>query len=55
MLSYIPHGLAALPGWAKTLVESAAVVVLRPPVVPSPLVLALLVLTVAGSEGERHA
>ncbi len=57
MLSDIRHTLAALPVWAKTLPVSAALAVLGVSVLSSPLVvvLALLGLVVAGSEGERRA
>ena len=57
MLGYVLHRLAALPVWVKTLLVSAALVVLGPSVLPTPWVmtLAFLVLIVAGSEGKRHA
>ena len=57
MLSNILHRLAALPVWAKTLLLWAALVVLGPSVLPTPLVMTLtfLVSIVAGPEGERHA
>ena len=57
MLSDILHRLAALPVLAKTLLVSAALVVLGPSVLLTPLVMTLtfLVLIVAVSEGKRHA
>jgi len=57
MLTGVLHRLAALPVWAKTLLVSAALVMLGPSVLPTPLAMALtfLVLIVAGSEGRRHA
>ncbi len=58
MLSNILHRLAALPVWAKTLLVLAAfVVLLGLSVLLNPLVmiLAFLVLIVAGPEGKRHA
>ena len=57
MLSNILHRLAALPVWAKTLLLWAALVVLGPSALPTPLVMTLtfLVSIVAGPEGERHA
>jgi hypothetical protein len=57
MLSDVLHRLAALPIWAKTLLVSAALVVLGLSVLPTPLVMTLtfLALIVAGSEGKRHA
>jgi hypothetical protein len=52
-LSNILHRLAALPIWAKILLVSAALVVLRPSVLPTPLVMILtfLVLIVRRPEG----
>ncbi len=57
MLSDVLYRLAALPVWAKTLLVSAAPVVLGPSVLFTPLVMLLtfLVLIVAGSEAERSA
>ena len=57
MLSDILHRLAALPVLAKTLLVSAALVVLGPSVLLTPLVMTLtfLVLIVAVPEGKRHA
>jgi hypothetical protein len=57
MLSDVLHGLVALPVWAKTLPVSAALVVLGPSVLLTPLVMTLtfLVLIVAGPEGKRYA
>jgi hypothetical protein len=57
MLSNKHPGLVALPVRAKALLVVAALVVLGPSALPSPLVviLAVLVLMVAGPEGERHA
>ena len=57
MPSNMRHRLAALTVLAKTLLVLAALVVLGLSVLVSPLVmiLALLGLIVAGSEGKRHA
>jgi hypothetical protein len=57
MPSDVLHRLVALPVWAKTLPVSAALVVLVPSVLPTPLVITLtfLVLVVAGTEEKRHA
>ena len=57
MLSNTLHRIVALPVWAKALLVLAAPVVLGLSVLPSPMVmiLALLVLIVAGPEGKRRA
>ena len=57
MLSNILHRLAAPPVWAKTPLVLAALVVLGPSVLLTPLAMTLtfLALIVAGPEGRRHA